>query len=142
MIHELRPAVAGEYGDASGRAGMTRLNRLAGHGVADRPRGARHWRSVTRPAGLLALAACLLLALVFARPAGAEPSVPSVPDAGARPPSIGPLETPPGASTGPAAQTGPPALGPLAQQIRAETAAVQALAEQLKLVEAESRRLP
>lgn len=93
-----------------------------------------------------AAAACVLVGLLLAPPATADPPIPSVPDEGARPPAAGGLPAGGGplggglpvggAIPGSTAATAP-VLGPLAQQIRTETTAVQALAEQLKAVEAE-----
>src|SRR3712207_1804648 len=75
-----------------------------------------------------------VLGLVLAHPAAADPPGSGVPDAGARPP-VGAAQVP--AAGGGGSQTPPATLDPQVQQIRAETIAVQALAEQLKQVEEE-----
>jgi len=94
-----------------------------------------------RWAGAFAAAACLFLGALLATPATADPSGPAVPDAGARPPALAGLPTPgTGTQTSPTVSV-PVVLGPLAQQIRAETAAVQTLAEQLKEADEELGRI-
>jgi peptidoglycan DL-endopeptidase CwlO len=109
-----------------------------------------------RKGWVVAFAAALfvLTGLLLSPPATAEPPVPAVPDEGARPPAAaaGPGAALPGAAlpgtgvpgTGVpgtglpgATSVATPVLGPLAQQIRTETTAVQALAEQLKAADAE-----
>jgi peptidoglycan DL-endopeptidase CwlO len=82
------------------------------------------------------LAAVLSVALCLASgaPAAAEPTPPVVPDAGVRPPSAGAAAN---GGSSPAASAASPVLGPLAQQIRAETLAVQALEQQFTQLDAE-----
>ena len=81
-----------------------------------------------------AFVASTLVCLALAAPASAEPTPPPVPDAGARPPAAAGAATAGGSSsTAPAA---PAVLGPLAQQIRAETQAVQSLEQQFTQLDA------
>lgn len=70
----------------------------------------------------------VLVCLIAAAPAAAEPTPPSVPDPGARPPAAG--------GSVQAAAGVPSVLGPLAQQIRTETLAVQALEQQFTQLDA------
>src|SRR5688572_29655244 len=90
-----------------------------------------------RQARILAavVSVCTVAATIIAHPAGAEPTSPSVPDAGARPPAAAA-----GATGTTPTQNVPAGLTPAAQQLQAETFAVQALAEQLKGLEAEAER--
>lgn len=96
----------------------TKARRLSGHLVS------RHlaWSAVV----------CTTLCAFVARPAYADPAVPSIPDAGSRPLPAGPLALPGGGTPRPATPAAAPVLGPLGQQIMAESAAVEALGEQLK----------
>jgi cell wall-associated NlpC family hydrolase len=79
-------------------------------------------------AGILAaiVSLCTVAAMVLAHPAVAEAPGPNVPDAGARPPAAA------GTTVTTPTQNVPAGLSPAAQQLQAETFAVQALAEQLK----------
>jgi cell wall-associated NlpC family hydrolase len=87
-----------------------------------------------RQASVLAavVSVCTVVALIMAHPAVAEPPGPNVPDAGARPPAAAA-----GATGTTPTQTVPAGLSPAAQQLQAETFAVQALAEQLKKLDDE-----
>jgi len=86
------------------------------------------------PAGILAAIACVLLAVVVTQPAEASPSIPSVPDAGARPPAVAAGLPVNGAGTN--VTVGTAGLSPLAQQIQELTTSSQRLAEQLKQADA------
>jgi len=95
---------------------------------------ARFFRPGRWPAGILATLACVLLAVVVTQPAEASPSIPSVPDAGARPPAAAAGLPVNGAGT--TTTVGTTGLSPLAQQIQELTTRSQTLAEQLKQVDA------
>src|SRR5947199_4193623 len=83
----------------------------------------------------LSAMAMVLLCVLFALPAYAEPPTTSVPDGGARPVPATPI-TPPGGSVLP----GAPPSSPLADQIATETAAVELIGEQLKQVDIDLER--
>lgn len=96
-------------------------------------------RQVSRPLALSAVV-CTALCAFVARPAYADPAAPSVPDAGSRPLPAGPMPLPAAGTSRPVTSSATPVLGPLAQQIMAESAAVEALGEQVKQVEQDLAR--
>jgi cell wall-associated NlpC family hydrolase len=95
---------------------------MAGHGAR---------RAATLPGRPLtwSLVACSALCLLIPRPAGADPGNTTVPDSGAAPVASAPLQLPGSTTTTPVTT---PVTGPLGTRIMAETAAVEALGEQLK----------
>jgi peptidoglycan DL-endopeptidase CwlO len=82
-----------------------------------------------RPVLTWSVVACTALCLLTPRPGYADPGNSTVPDAGAPPVAAAPVQVP-GSTTPPAAAT--PVVGPLGTQIMTESAAVEALGEQLK----------